>query len=153
MPGQIQQKVKAKKSNVVPVLRRYTNLGATIRLLQTGHITLLNPATWDDKNDSYFMSEFKRLKKVKTVLALCFAQSKETYHHWRVFSDGTDGVCIEFDKNKLLTTFSEDNRILRGKMNYEYIGTLEKRSHIDVDNLPFLKRKPYEDERSTGLCS
>jgi hypothetical protein len=41
-------------------LHRYTNLAATIHMLCTKCITLLNPATWDDKNDAYFMAEYKR---------------------------------------------------------------------------------------------
>lgn len=85
--------------------RRYTNLASTIHLLQHRAITLLNPATWDDKSDTYYMAEYKRLKQAQTVLALCFAESRETYHHWRIFSYGTDGICLEFDKQELLTAF------------------------------------------------
>ena len=82
----------------VKAFRRYTNLAAVVHLLQAKAITLLNPATWDDTNDAYFMAEYKRLKQAKTVLALCFAETAETYHHWRVFSHGADGVCLEFNK-------------------------------------------------------
>jgi len=89
----------------MPVLHRYTNLAATIHLLQTRQITLLNPATWDDRNDAYFMAEYKRHKKAETVLALCFTAQNETYHHWRVFSHGTDGVRLEFDREPLVAAF------------------------------------------------
>lgn len=68
-----------------PAFRRYTNLAAAIHLLQSRKITLLNPARWDDANDAYFMAEYKRLVGAETVLALCFAETAETYHHWRVF--------------------------------------------------------------------
>ena len=45
-------------------------------MLRTKSITLLNPATWDDKNDAYYMAEYKRLKDAATVLA--FALQKAT---------------------------------------------------------------------------
>jgi hypothetical protein len=130
----------------VTSFRRYTNLAATIHMLRTQSIALLNPATWDDKNDAYFMAEYKRLKQAKTVLALCFAEQKETYHHWRVFSHGSDGVCIEFDKDKLLSTFKNDNQIRQGNVSYKLIQEVSKIRRVRVDELPFLKRRPYEDE-------
>jgi hypothetical protein len=60
----------------VETFRRYTNLAAAIHMLRTKSITLLNPATWDDKNDAYYMAEYKRLKDAATVLA--FALQKAT---------------------------------------------------------------------------
>lgn len=126
--------------------RRYTNLAATIHLLQGKAITLLNPATWDDKNDAYFMAEYKRYKKAETLLALCFAECPETYHHWKVFSNGSDGVCIEFDKERLLSTFAKDKRIKKGYVEYRQIKDLRGDS-IALEDLPFLKRYPYQDER------
>lgn len=126
--------------------RRYTDLAATIHLLQRREITLLNPATWDDRNDAYFMAEYKRLKDAKSVLALCFAERSETYHHWRVFSNGTDGVCIELDKEKLLTAFSRDPQVRTGSVRYKRVDELRNRTDLTADELPFLKRLPYRDE-------
>ena len=131
---------------VAKPFRRYTNLGATLRLLRDKNITLLNPAYWDDKNDSYFMAEYKRLKKAKTALALCFAEGLETYHHWRVFSNGNDGVCIQFDKHRLIKMLSAEGNVTTGRVRYR---TLKSLNHEDIvaDDLPFLKRRPYGDER------
>lgn len=126
--------------------RRYTNLAATVHLLRNKCITLLNPVTWDDKNDAYYMAEYKRYTKAKTVLALCFAEQHERYHHWRVFSHGSDGVCIEFDKDDLLTTFANDLKIRTGSVKYRLIRQLSARKKIPVESLPFLKRSPYKDE-------
>jgi hypothetical protein len=131
----------------VSAFRRYTNLAATLHLLQEKSITLLNPATWDDKNDAYFMAEYKRYKEAKTVLALCFAESKETYHHWRIFSHGSDGVCIEFDQQKLLSTFSNDPRVKHGYVTYKLLKEATSLKTVELESLPFLKRYPYEDER------
>ena len=83
-------------------LRRYTDLPALLNMLSMRQITLLDPKTWDDRNDSFFMSLYKERKKLKTLLALCFAQTPETYHHWRVFSNGSAGVCVVFDRAALL---------------------------------------------------
>jgi len=127
--------------------RRYTNLAATIHLLRKRAITLLNPATWDDTNDAYYMAEYKRYKNARAVLALCFAESQETYHHWRVFSHGSDGVCIQFDKARLLSAFAHDPRIETGYVKYELIRDLQREGSIELERLPFLKRHPYEDEK------
>src|SRR5262249_44591190 len=127
-------------------LHRYTNLVAAIHILQTKSITLLNPATWDDKNDAYFMSEYKRKVGAKTILALCFAERNESYHHWRVFSHGADGVRIEFDKEKLLSTFDDDKKIDADNMIYSKIKDIKRFKFIQLQRLPFLKRAPYQDE-------
>ena len=66
-------------------LRRYTDLPALLHMLAAKQLTLLDPKTWDDQNDSFFMSQYKERKKLKTVLALCFSQTAKTYHHWRSF--------------------------------------------------------------------
>lgn len=127
--------------------RRYTNLASVIHILKTSKITLLNPATWDDTNDSYFMSEYKRIIGAKTVLALCFADKAETYHHWRVFSHGSDGICIEFDKTQLLWAFEDEPNIKQGYMKYRQMLDLTDVKEMNAHELPFLKRYPYSDER------
>lgn len=126
--------------------RRYTNLAAAIHLLRTRRITLLDPSKWDDRNDAFFMSEYKRLTNAMSVLALCFAESRETYHHWRVFSHGSDGVCIEFDKEQILRTVEREQAVRHGPMNYTLLKFAKKMADVDVDDLPFLKRSPYGDE-------
>ena len=131
----------------VKTFRRYTNLAATIHLLRTKSITLLNPATWDDTNDAYYMAEYKRHSTAKSVLALCFTESAETYHHWRVFSHGRDGVCIEFDKERLLSVWAGDTTVVTGVVNYEEIRSLRKRKVLSSEQLPFLKRYPFRDEQ------
>lgn len=131
----------------MPVLHRYTNLAATIHLLKTKGITLLNPATWDDRNDAYFMAEYKRYKKAKTILALCFTKQNETYHHWRVFSHGSDGVRIDFDMDKIVSMFKAKVGVKQGPVRYRMVREIEKLKSIDVEKLPFLKRSPYQDEK------
>jgi hypothetical protein len=86
----------------------------------------------------------------RSVLALCFAEASETYHHWRVFSPGGDGVCIEFDKQRILDAISNIPSVRASAVTYKQIE--EVRSVPIVDNdLPFLKRFPYRDEQEFRL--
>ena len=126
-------------------LRRYTDLPALLHLLSSRQITLLDPKTWDDKNDSYFMSVYKHRKKLKSVLALCFSQSPETYHHWRVFSNGPAGVCIVFHRQALLDDLTKDPQVSVGSMNYLTMTDARKKAFL-VDELPFIKRYGYRPE-------
>ena len=127
-------------------LHRYTNLAATIHMLRSRTITLLNPGTWDDRNDAYFMAEYKRLQKLTTLLALCFADVEETYHHWRVFSYGTDGARIEFDRDRLLAAVANDRRVTARAVQYRKIRELNDDVALNLDHLPFLKRDPFRHE-------
>jgi hypothetical protein len=128
-------------------LNRYTDLPALIQILDRKCVTLLDPLTWDDKNDSYFMAEYKLRHGAKTLLALCFSEADETYHHWRVFSHGSQGVCIQFDKAKFLKQFEIDKRIKHGNMRYARRSAFAVPRTIRLEDLPFLKRRQYEDER------
>jgi hypothetical protein len=116
-------------------------------MLRTRTITLLDPGTWDDKNDAFFMAQYKRQKDLKALLALCFADCPETYHHWRVFSHGADGVRVEFDKALLLKAFKGDDHVIHGDMRYKLIKELQRPGSFSVGDLPFLKRRPFKDER------
>jgi len=89
-------------ASVRKFLRRYSDLPALIHMLETGTITSLDPKTWDDKNDASFMSLYREKRRLKTLLALCFSTGSETYHHWRVFSNGSSGVCVSFKRERLL---------------------------------------------------
>jgi len=131
----------------VKKFRRYTNLAAVVHLLHARAVTLLNPATWDDTNDAYSMAEYKRLKQAKTVLALCFAETAETYHHWRVFSHGADCVCIEFNKDRLLSIWSGDKSVGTRAVTYKEIQQIRGQAAVALDDLPFIKRFPYRDEK------
>lgn len=126
--------------------RRYTNLPSALHILQNKCLTLLNPETWDDRNDAFLMAEYKRIKNLKTVLAVCLAVREETYHHWQVFSRGADGVCIEFDSEKLRNAFGRADGISHRLVDYQLLTDVNKMSDVDVESLPFMKRWPYGDE-------
>ena len=127
-------------------LRRYTDLPALIHLLKTKSIAFLDPSLWDDKNDAYFMSLYKQKMGLSTLLAVCCSQESETYHHWRVFSNGSSGVCISFRRNVLIGVLEANDTVRSGEVEYLKIKSL-RNSNIDVARMPFLKRAPYGPER------
>jgi hypothetical protein len=127
-------------------LRRYTNIPALIYLLRERKITLLDPASWDDKNDSYFLSLYRQKKDLKSVLALCFTPAFETYHHWRVFADGSSGACISFDQAKLLKAVKKQLGVTARSVRYLTLPDI-RGTKVKTRELPFLKRSAYEDER------
>ncbi|NTF51009.1 DUF2971 domain-containing protein [Rhizobium rhizogenes] len=132
-------------STVEGVFRRFTNLASTIHLLQTNRITLLPPDSWDDQNDRHFMDVYKKRKALKTLTALCLSQAPETYHHWRVFSPNSDGVCLLLNREKLLKAFDDKPGVRHHAVRYKEISRLPNLNPA-IDELPFIKRYPYEPE-------
>jgi len=130
------------KAKPAAILRRYTSLASLLALLQDRKLTLLSPAFWEDRNDAFYMSQYKTRKNLKTLLALCFSESDETYHHWRVFTHGADGVCIHFKREDLLKSLPG---LGAGKITYRKITDLP-RFKPRLEQLPFLKRQPFGDE-------
>lgn len=134
------------KSTAVPTyLRRYTDLPALFNMLSTKQITLLDPKTWDDRNDSYFMSLYKERKNLKTLLALCFSHSAETYHHWRVFSNGPAGVCVVFDRAALIKALQKVPGVQTGGMEYLTLNDARGRK-LEINELPYVKRYGFKPE-------
>ena len=106
---------------------------------------MLDPKSWDDQNDSFYLSVYKERMQLKTLLALCFTQEAETYHHWRVFSGHTGGVCIVFKKDELLTDFSNESGIKHQTVEYWMLNKI-KQSPPKVQTLPFIKRNAFKHE-------
>lgn len=129
----------------VEIIRRYTDIPALIYLLKNEKITLLDPSTWDDKNDSYYLTLYKEKKKLFSVLALCFSDAQETYHHWKVFAGNNSGVCIRFKKALLLNSIKKVNNIKHGPVDYRLLKDLKKNKPM-ISELPFIKRYAFRDE-------
>ena len=132
-------------SKVPNYLRRYTDLPALLHMLSSKTITLLDPKTWDDRNDIFYMSQYKERKNLKTLLALCFSQVPETYHHWHVFSNGPSGVCIVFDRAALLETFIRQEGVSAVPVEYMTLSEAKKCT-FEINRLPFLKRVGFKPE-------
>ncbi|HAG9084227.1 TPA: DUF2971 domain-containing protein, partial [Escherichia coli] len=126
-------------------LRRYTNLPSLLYMLTMKKITLLDPKSWDDKNDSLFLDNYTKYKNLKKTLALCMTRKSETYHHWSVFTTRENGVCIVFDYEKLIAHLNSLKDIIHGDVKYMTLKNF-KNNQIGVDELPFLKRYAFTDE-------
>ena len=141
-----QKKRRAKSA----FLRRYTDIPALLYLLRHRKLALVDPKKWEDTNDSYFLALYGERKKLKTVLAACFTQTGERYHHWQVFADGPGGVCIVFNRRRLLKCVNAKKGTTANRVKYlevKKLRKLRKLKKLWVDDLPFLKRWPYSDER------
>lgn len=126
-------------------LRRYTNLPVLLDMLANQKITLLDPASWEDRNDAFFIERYKELQRLETVLALCFSTKGDTFHHWKVFANEVGGVCIEFNTQKFLEDIGRNKGIKYGVVDYQLARNLKK-NPPRKDRLPFIKRKHYVDE-------
>lgn len=131
-------------------LLRYTELPQLVHMLMHRELTLLDPAYWDDKNDSRYIALYREKCGLKSVLALCFARSAETYHHWRVFAPGSSGVKIQFDEEKLKDSIQSVTGLKFKDVEYLTIRDL-KSQPIAKDRLPFLKRYPFQPENEARL--
>lgn len=126
-------------------LRRYSNLPSLLHLLTTKSLTFLDPESWDDKNDSLFMRLYKEKRKFDTLLAVCFSQETETYHHWSVFASGSSGVCVSFKREELLAELEQYEGIQARAVSYIPLDELKQTSR-KIKNLPFMKRAPFRPE-------
>ena len=133
-------------------LRRYTDLPYLIDLLMTREISLLSPDSWDDRNDSHYIKQFAKANGLSSAYALCLAETSETYHHWRLFTNGSNGVCIEFDKAQLISEVSKLNgvEVRADTVIYKTIDSLHK-VQPSLPELPFLKRHAFGDEKEFRL--
>ena len=131
--------------------RRYTDFPSLVGMLTHGEITLLEPSTWDDKNDSYYLEQYKLKLELKSVLALCLSSAKETYHHWRIFSSGPAGVCIWFKQESLKAAVAKVPGLRLKSMEYLTIERMRRKNSVPVSKLPFVKRFPYKPEKEVRL--
>lgn len=129
---------------------RYTDLPSLIHILKNRQLTLLNPMTWDDKNDSSFVTLYREKCNLKSVLALCFTRASETYHHWRIFAPTSSGVRVTLNEQLLRNSVSSIPGLQLKEVEYLKIDDI-RNAEIGRQRLPFLKRYPYEQESEVRL--
>lgn len=127
-------------------LNRFTTLPILLDYLERQKLVLLDPSSWDDKNDTEIILEYKRKSGKEKLFALCFTHESETIHHWKTFANGLSGCCIEFNAAKLVKIFKDVPQLRFGPVEYKKI-TEAKTAAFDLDKIPFTKRHPYENER------
>jgi hypothetical protein len=126
-------------------LNRYTTLPVLFDLLRRKKIVLLDPSTWEDRNDAQIILEYKKRKGFPNLFAICFGIDDETIHHWKAYADGVSGCCIEFDEKKLLKCFDGISEIRKGGVTYKKMSEIRNYT-IAVDDMPFIKRWAYRCE-------
>lgn len=127
-------------------LSRFTTLPVLLDFLYRKKLVLLNPNTWEDRNDTQVILAYKEKAGIDKLFALCFTHGNETIHHWKTYSAGPSGCCIEFDAEKLISIFNANKNIRHGKVKYKKINEVGPHS-FTVKEMPFIKRFPYECEQ------
>ena len=135
-------------------LVRYMDLQYVLQMLQSKSLTLLNPSSWDDKNDAHYVECYRNKKNLTSVLALCMTEASQTYHHWRIFTQGSSGVCVYFKRDEFLDWLKENESIIGRNVIYRTVNQLKDdivKEKIKVDDIPFIKRKAYKHEAEFRL--
>lgn len=135
-------------------LYRYTNLASALDIVRTGELTLLNPRTWPDQNDVYYLTQYEYRLRLTSLCALCFTSAAETSHHWSSFAPGGDGVRLLFDRTALERDLNRVPGATLRKVEYYRIDEID-RFRAQPELWPFLKRHPYrgEEEVRALYCS
>lgn len=128
------------------VIRRYISIAGVIDMLRYRQLALLDPATWDDRNDRYFMEQYRRARGIGGLYAVCAATCSETYHHWKVFSAAADGACVEIYRGPLEEALEDLPGTRFGEVQYLILDKVEKLTPRDVPRLPFVKRYAFAAE-------
>ena len=134
-------------------IKRYTSIAATIDILRRKELPLLDPQNWDDRNDRHFMGLYKEFVKSPGLYAACFAQSGETYHHWRVFTAASDGACVEFHRHAFEKHVKRNANIRAGAVTYLKLDDMDTLTPADMPSLPFIKRIGFEPEEEYRIIA
>jgi hypothetical protein len=128
-------------------LNRFTTLPILLDLLKRGKLTFLDPKSWEDKNDTEIILEYKKRANIKNLFAICFTHEDETIHHWKTYSNGSSGCVIEFDANSIFKIVKKIPEIKHSKVDYRHISEMDNLVDATMINkIPFTKRWPYRCE-------
>jgi len=128
-------------------IKRYTSLRYASKALKTHTLLLPKPSKWDDLNDQHFVELYRNHVSAESVYALCCTMGAERYHHWRVFADGVTGVCLEFERAPFQHALNRMNGVRAGPVKYLKMNELNPAEGYRAEDLPFIKRIGYRDER------
>lgn len=131
-------------------IKRYTELPFVLQALQEKKLALLNPTSWDDKNDAHYVQKFKQRSRLRGVFALCLTEATQTYHHWRIFTHGASGACIHFKKNEFQQWVDDTKGLVGQRVQYRTIPQL-RAQRPELAELPFIKRDAYRHETEYRL--
>jgi hypothetical protein len=129
-------------------VKRYTSLERAVAALESKKLVLPSPSKWDDLNDQEFVELYRQHISAKSVYAMCCTMSAERYHHWRIFTekDEASGVCIELKREPLQSALNRIRNVRAEPILYVPLKKMRK-GRYQPENLPFIKRNGYRDER------
>jgi hypothetical protein len=134
---------------------RYTNIAAAIDILARQELVLLDPISWDDRNDRHFMNLYKEYIGADGLYAACCTLSNETYHHWHVFG-GRSGAYLEFEKSELeahLKGLKKSGHRLRfEEVNYYTLNAIGE-GKLTPEDMPFAKRWGFNAEEEYRIIA
>jgi hypothetical protein len=127
-------------------LRRYTTLSSALDVLAYKRVTLVSPSKWDDRNDAYFLELYRKHRKAEALFALCCSRAPETYHHWRIFTPASEGICLEIKKRQFAASLISKRAIRAKNVSYLLLKDVDELDANEFERLPFLKRWGFADE-------
>ncbi len=148
--------MKLNRERVKNSLRRFTTIGSAIDMLRNQRVAFLDPEKWDDRNDAEFMRLYRQKIKCSSIRALCCTESRETYHHWKVFTHSADGCFVDFSKKPMIDSIRHAEGYSYAPMDYIRLEEMDL-CEYDTADLPFLKRFGFKPELEyriiyTGGC-
>ncbi len=69
-----------------------------------------------------------------------------TYHHWRIFTQGAEGVCVIFDRAKLEAALTAAGDLRFGAVEYKWIYELKQADPAKLKDFAFIKRRGFKAE-------
>ena len=140
---------KKKEGNMknvdIKILSRYMSRKYLGDLLKNRRLTLLNPDSWEDRNDSETIKLYAKRMQYKVIYVACFTSTSETNHHWHLYGRD-DGIRVVFNAEMLIQA-AEKSGLCTCKA-IEYIKIKEFNEKVkNISQLPFIKRRPYRHER------
>lgn len=116
----------------------------------SGSLVLPRARSWDDRNDRVAIEQYERHCDGNRCYALCMTSGSETYHHWKIFTSGIGGVCLKLDRRILLDHLGTIQNATLRDIQYWSLNEF-KASELDVNDIPFIKRYAYRDEKECRL--
>lgn len=135
--------------NFQPIFR-YTSFASAIDVIKYNRLTILNPSTWPDQNDTRYLNAYKRKTGHKSLLALCLTCASETSHHWNMFASGSDGVRIVLNRHRLQQNVDQEPGTRMRDVKYVKINEVGDIGDRPED-WPFVKRHPYRGEEEVRI--
>jgi hypothetical protein len=109
-------------------LFRYTSIDRFLELLSDDSLIFLNPSTWSDPYERYYIEKKYYVSKVPETLpikesafCLCLSGTKSSEALWKVYAPKEDGVRLTFKVSKLVSALDKviDCDFYIGKVDYQ----------------------------------